>query len=83
VTFRAFAHEHSRQVLVDTQLCPLYTRANSSQQKQRTLHPVMTIPLRRAAQQPVRCVTEDLHWIDPSPLERRILLVEQARSPGF
>jgi class 3 adenylate cyclase len=36
------------------------------QQKQRTLHALLTILLRIAAQQPVLFVMEDLHWVDPS-----------------
>jgi TOMM system kinase/cyclase fusion protein len=47
------------------------------QQKQRTLHAVLTILLRRAAQQPVLFVMEDLHWVDPSTLELLSLLVDQ------
>jgi predicted ATPase len=33
--------------------------------------------LRIAAQQPVLCVMEDLHWVDPSTLELLSLLVDQ------
>jgi TOMM system kinase/cyclase fusion protein len=47
------------------------------QQKQRTLHAILTILLRRAAQQPVLFVVEDLHWVDPSTLELLSLLVDQ------
>ena len=36
------------------------------QQKQQTLHALLTILLRIAAQQPVLFVMEDLHWVDPS-----------------
>jgi predicted ATPase len=36
------------------------------QQKQQTLHVLLTILLRIAAQQPVLFVMEDLHWADPS-----------------
>ena len=39
------------------------------QQKQQTLHALLTILLRIAAQQPVLFVMEDLHWVDPSTLE--------------
>ena len=35
------------------------------QQKQKTLHALLTILLRIAAQQPVLFVMEDLHWVDP------------------
>jgi len=47
------------------------------QQKQQTLHALVTILLRIAAQQPVLFVMEDLHWVDPSTLELLSLLVEQ------
>src|SRR5881409_417923 len=47
------------------------------QQKQRTLHALLTILLRIAAQQPVLFVMEDLHWVDPSTLEWLSLLVDQ------
>jgi TOMM system kinase/cyclase fusion protein len=47
------------------------------QQKQKTLHALLTILLRIAAQQPVLFVMEDLHWVDPSTLELLGLLVDQ------
>jgi predicted ATPase len=47
------------------------------QQKQQTLHALLTILLRIAAQQPVLFVMEDLHWIDPTTLEFLNLLVDQ------
>jgi TOMM system kinase/cyclase fusion protein len=47
------------------------------QQKQQTLQALLTILLRRAAQQPVLFVMEDLHWIDPSTRELLSLLVDQ------
>ena len=47
------------------------------QQKQKTLHALLTILLRIAAQQPVLFVMEDLHWVDPSTLELLSLLVDQ------
>ena len=47
------------------------------QQKQQTLHALLTILLRIAAQQPVLFVMEDLHWVDPSSLELLSLLVDQ------
>ena len=50
---------------------------SSEQQKQQTLHALLTILLRIAAQQPVLFVMEDLHWVDPSTLEFLTLLVEQ------
>jgi TOMM system kinase/cyclase fusion protein len=47
------------------------------QQKQQTLHTLLTILLRIATQQPVLFVMEDLHWVDPSTLEFLSLLVDQ------
>src|SRR6266699_1928870 len=47
------------------------------QHKQQTLHALLTILLRIAAQQPVLLVMEDLHWVDPSTLELLSLLVDQ------
>jgi class 3 adenylate cyclase len=47
------------------------------QQKQQTLHALLTIMLRIAAQQPVLFVMEDLHWIDPTTLEFLNLQVDQ------
>jgi predicted ATPase len=47
------------------------------QQKQQTLHALLTIFVRIATQQPVLCVMEDLHWVDPSTLELLGLLVDQ------
>jgi class 3 adenylate cyclase/tetratricopeptide (TPR) repeat protein len=47
------------------------------QQKQQTLHALLTILLRIAVQQPVLFVMEDLHWVDPSTLEFLSLLVDQ------
>src|SRR5512145_319564 len=47
------------------------------QQKQRTLHALLTILLRIAAQQPVLFVMEDLHWVDPTTLELLSVLVDQ------
>jgi class 3 adenylate cyclase/DNA-binding winged helix-turn-helix (wHTH) protein len=47
------------------------------QQKQQTLHTLLTILLRMAAQQPVLFVMEDLHWVDPSTLEFLSFLVDQ------
>jgi class 3 adenylate cyclase/tetratricopeptide (TPR) repeat protein len=47
------------------------------QQKQRTFQALLTILLRIAAQQPVLLVMEDLHWVDPSTLERLSLVVDQ------
>jgi class 3 adenylate cyclase/predicted ATPase len=47
------------------------------QQKQKTLHALLTMMLRIAAQQPVLFVMEDLHWVDPSTLEFLSLVVDQ------
>jgi tetratricopeptide (TPR) repeat protein len=47
------------------------------QQRQRTLHALLTILLRIAAQQPVLLLMEDLHWVDPSTLELLSLLIDQ------
>ena len=47
------------------------------QQKQQTLHALLTILLRIAAQQPVLFVMEDLHWVDPTTLDLLRLLVDQ------
>ena len=47
------------------------------QQKQKTLQAILAILLRRAAQQPLLFVMEDLHWVDPSTLELLSLLVDQ------
>jgi len=48
-----------------------------AQQKQKTMQAFLTILLRRAAQQPMLFVMEDLHWVDPSTLELLSLLVDQ------
>jgi class 3 adenylate cyclase/tetratricopeptide (TPR) repeat protein len=47
------------------------------QQKQQTLHALLTILLKIATQQPVLFVMEDLHWVDPTTLELLSLLVDQ------
>src|SRR5207247_1068768 len=47
------------------------------QQKQQTLHALVTIMLRIVAQQPMLFVMEDLHWVDPTTLEFLSLLVDQ------
>jgi TOMM system kinase/cyclase fusion protein len=47
------------------------------QQKQKTLHALLTILLRVATQQPVLFVMEDLHWVDPTTLEWLSLLIDQ------
>src|SRR5712664_3174952 len=51
--------------------------ASPEQQKQQTLHALLTILLRIASQQPVLFVMEDLHWVDPTTLELLSLLVDQ------
>jgi class 3 adenylate cyclase/predicted ATPase len=45
------------------------------QQKQRTLGALQTIIDRRAAQQPVLLIVEDLHWVDPTTLDMLTMLV--------
>src|SRR5262249_27870812 len=47
------------------------------QQKHKTLHALLTLLRRIAAQQPVLFVMEDLHWVDPTTLEFLSLLVDQ------
>jgi predicted ATPase len=47
------------------------------QQKQQTLHALLTVMLRIAAQQPMLFVMEDLHWVDPTTLGFLSLLVDQ------
>jgi predicted ATPase len=47
------------------------------QQKQQTLHALLTIMLRIAAQQPMLFVMEDLHWVDPTTLEFLNLVMDQ------
>ena len=47
------------------------------QLKQQTMRALLTVLLRRAAEQPVLFVVEDLHWVDPTTLELLSLLVEQ------
>jgi class 3 adenylate cyclase len=47
------------------------------QQRQKTMHALLTILLRIAAQQPVLFVMEDLHWVDPTTLEFLSLVVDQ------
>jgi class 3 adenylate cyclase/predicted ATPase len=47
------------------------------QQKQQTMLALRTILLRRATQQPVLFVVEDLHWVDPTTVEFLTLLIEQ------
>src|SRR5499427_2604572 len=54
---------------------PLAT--SPEQQKQKTLHTLLTIMVRIASQQPVLFVMEDLHWVDPTTLELLSLLVDQ------
>ena len=60
---------------LNTDYAPL--ALSPTQQKQQTLHAMLTILLKIAAQQPVLFVMEDLHWIDPSTLELLTLLVDQ------
>src|SRR5215468_2048888 len=51
-----------------------------AQQKQQTLHTLLTILLRIAAQQPVLFVMEDLHWVDPTTLEFLSLVMDQGHT---
>jgi class 3 adenylate cyclase/predicted ATPase len=50
------------------------------QLKQQTMQALLTVALRRAAQQPVLFVVEDLHWVDPTTLELLSLLVDQVHT---
>ena len=50
------------------------------QQQRQTLHALLTILMRIAAQQPGLFVMEDLHWVDPTTLALLTLLVEQGPS---
>src|SRR5438132_11015208 len=52
-------------------------QVSPEQQKHKTLHALLTIMLRIAAQQPMFFVMEDLHWVDPTTLEFLSLLVDQ------
>jgi class 3 adenylate cyclase/predicted ATPase len=47
------------------------------QQRQQTLHALVTILLLMAEKQPLLFVMEDLHWVDPTTLEFLRLLVDQ------
>ena len=47
------------------------------QQKQQTMLALQSILRRRAAQQPVLFVVEDLHWVDPTTVEFLTQLIEQ------
>jgi predicted ATPase len=58
-----------------TDYAPLTVSAE--QQKQQTLHALLTVMLRIAAQQPMLFVMEDLHWVDPTTLDFLTLLVDQ------
>jgi class 3 adenylate cyclase/predicted ATPase len=60
---------------LDSGYAPL--NVSPEQQKQKTLQAILTLLLRRAAQQPLLFVMEDLHWVDPSTLELLSLLVDQ------
>ena len=65
--------------LLSLPLTETYTplTVSSEQQKQQTLHVLLTVLVRIAAQQPVLFVMEDLHWVDPTTLELLSLLVDQ------
>src|SRR5499433_3084294 len=51
---------------------------SAEQQKQQTLHALLTVMLRIAAQQPMLFVMEDLHWVDPTTLEFLSFLIDPA-----
>ena len=46
-------------------------------QRQHTLEALLTWLVRETDQHPVLVVVEDLHWVDPSTLELRTLLLDQ------
>ncbi|HTI75660.1 MAG TPA: AAA family ATPase [Mycobacterium sp.] len=50
------------------------------QQKQQTMRALLTAVKRRAANQPVLFVVEDLHWIDPTTLELISLFVDECHT---
>src|SRR5215471_2987699 len=50
-------------------------QVSPEQQRQQTLHAILGLLLRLAAEQPLLLVMEDLHWVDPSTLEWLSLLV--------
>lgn len=64
--------------LLSIPLTPDYPAADISpeQQKQQTMTAISTVLLRRAAQQPVLFVVEDLQWVDPTTLELLSALIE-------
>jgi predicted ATPase len=49
-------------------------------QKQKTLDALLAWLRAEARRQPVLCIMEDLHWVDPSTLELLSLLIDQAPS---
>jgi predicted ATPase len=46
-------------------------------QRQRTLETLVALVLAHAERQPVLCIVEDLHWIDPTTLEWLGLMMDQ------
>ena len=52
-------------------------RQSPEQQRQQTLHALLGLLLRLAAEKPLLLIMEDLHWVDPSTLEWLSLLVDQ------
>src|SRR5262249_27495973 len=72
-TLQLFAALLSLPLPADSDALPV----SPEQQKQQTLHALLTIVLRIATQQPVLLVMEDLHWVDPTTLEFLTLLIDQ------
>jgi class 3 adenylate cyclase len=66
-------------LLLSLSLPATYTPVQGSpeQQRQQTLHALLDLLLRLAAEQPLLLVMEDLHWVDPSTLAWLSLLVDQ------
>jgi TOMM system kinase/cyclase fusion protein len=50
----------------------------AARQRQQTLEAVLAVLLALAEQQPVLCIVEDLHWVDPSTLELLTRLIDQS-----
>jgi len=65
----------SNLLAIPTDAQPASANTAPEQQKQQTMRALMTILFRRAAQQPVAFIMEDLHWVDPTTLEWLDMLV--------